>query len=99
MTTSKSLWYCVNPDCGEPLGDVFGGELRISENIKGALVETRGPNVVIKCPKCGTAKVWYTSDRLYRALSQLIDAIAEQGAKRMLFTLMDEARKLEKSQQ
>ena len=91
----QTLWYCVNQDCGKPMGEVVGGELKVD----GVYIETRGPNLVVTCPHCGTTKVWYTSDRLYRSITQLIDSIAEVGAKRMLYTMLDEVRALEKTKQ
>lgn len=84
-------WYCVNSECGEPLGNVLGAELYVSESVKE--VHTKGVNVVLSCPKCGTKKVWYTSDAINRAMYQLIDAIAGQLAYRVMQDITKEQHK------
>ncbi len=82
MKTSD--WRCINEQCGRTLGRVFGGEYQPSDDFSASKVQTRGPNLVITCPDCGTQKVWYTADPITRAMYQLVDAIATQGAKRMI---------------
>ncbi len=82
--TKATIWYCINEDCKQELGNVLGGEYYPAENISGGQLQTRGPNLVVKCPECQTQKVWYTADPITRAMYQLIDAIATQGARRMV---------------
>ena len=77
-------WYCINHSCGAVLGNVLGSELVLGNDIKGKDVQTRGPNLVIKCPQCSTPKVWYTSDPIVRSLYQLIDATVSVMAHRMM---------------
>lgn len=79
-----TIWYCINEDCKHGLGNVLGGEYYPGEDISGEQLQTRGPNLVVKCPECETQKVWYTADPITRALYQLIDAIATQAARRMI---------------
>lgn len=79
-----SEWYCINEDCKHVLGEVLGGEFFPSEELTGGCFQTRGPNLVVRCPQCGTVKVWYTADPLTRSLQQLIDVISTQAAKRMI---------------
>ena len=79
-----SEWFCVNEDCRRNLGSVLGGEFHPAKDITGEQIQTRGPNLVIKCPECGTPKVWYTADPITRALYQLVDATATQAARRMV---------------
>lgn len=84
-TGRMSEWFCINEECKRCLGNVLGGEFQPEENITGQFIRTRGPNLVIKCPDCGTLKVWYTADPITRAIYQLVDAIATQAAKRMIY--------------
>lgn len=78
--TGKTSWYCVNTECGAVLGNVVAGELEGEDIIK---FSTRGPNLEVICPACGTKKVWYTADPLVRASYQLIDAVATMMVNRM----------------
>jgi len=80
----SSEWYCINEDCRKVLGEVIGGEFFPGDELDGSKMQTRGPNLVVRCPHCETVKVWYTADPLTRALQQLIDVIATQGARRMV---------------
>ena len=90
MAIKSSEWYCVNDQCRKRLGHVLGGEFKPDEEITGKNLQTRGPNLVVHCPKCNTPKVWYTADPITRALYQLIDAIATQSAKRMIRKVSEE---------
>jgi len=85
-------WYCIG--CDQVLGLVLGSELTLAEGIGGEFVQTRGPNLVIKCPSCGSKKVWYTADPIVRAMYQLVDAISSVAASRMVHTISEETRKL-----
>jgi|WetSurMetagenome_2_1015567.scaffolds.fasta_scaffold423635_3 hypothetical protein len=76
----KPDWVCI--ECGEVLGHIIGGELQ--PIIEGKLCRTRGPHLVVTCPKCTTTKTFYTSDTIVRAVYQLIDAIASVLAQRVL---------------
>jgi len=80
----SSEWFCINEECRKVLGEVMGGEFFPGEGIIGKFLQTRGPNLVVTCPECGTQKVWYTADPITRALYQLVDAISTQSAKRMI---------------
>lgn len=86
MSEESRLWYCVNPDCGAILGWLEGRELAIRlEGVTQA--KTMGPNLLLVCAECGTKKVWYTSDVLSRATTQLVDAMAmsiAQAANRVI---------------
>lgn len=84
-----SEWFCVNEDCRRELGSVLGGEFTPAEDIGGRLLQTRGPNLVVTCPVCGTPKVWYTADPITRALYQLVDVTATQAARRMVSKASD----------
>lgn len=82
VDVSKSAWYCVNRDaCDFVLGEVVGGELHLG---KDSTAMTRGPNLVVTCPNCGTHKVWYTSDPLLRANYQMLDTMATMLSQRVL---------------
>ena len=78
--TKKPDWVCV--ECGEVLGHIIGGELQ--PVVAGNYVRTRGPHLVVTCPKCSFIKTFYTSDTIVRAVYQLIDAIASVLAQRVL---------------
>src|SRR5512139_2767195 len=78
--TKKPDWVCV--ECGEVLGHIIGGELQ--PTIDGRYCRTRGPHLVVTCPKCSATKTFYTSDTIVRAVYQLIDAIASVLAQRVL---------------
>ncbi len=82
---SNNEWLCIN--CGEVLGHVLGGELRPSVN--GEQCVTRGPNLVITCPSCGSVKTFYTADPIVRAIYQLVDAISSELARRVLRQLSE----------
>jgi len=88
-------WYCIG--CDKVLGFVLGSELVLAEDIGGKLVQTRGPNLVIKCPTCESKKVWYTADPVVRAIYQLVEAISSVAAKRMVTAVADEIRNLPKA--
>jgi len=77
-------WFCINEECRRCLGSVLGGEFHPAEDIGGKYMQTRGPNLVIRCPDCNTPKVWYTADPITRAMYQLVDAISTQAARRMV---------------
>lgn len=76
----NSTWQCIQ--CGKILGEMVGGELRPDTSIPGDHMITRGPNLVVTCPECGSTKVFYTSDQMVRAMYQLVDALSTQLAKR-----------------
>jgi hypothetical protein len=76
----KSDWLCIN--CGERLGGVFGGELYPS--VPSDKLRTSGPNLAVTCPKCGSIKIFYTSDPVVRAVYQLVNAISDVAAKSMV---------------
>ena len=81
----KPGWLCIN--CGETLGFMQGGELKPA--VPGEFLLTRGPNLVVTCPKCGSVKTFYTSDPVVRAMYQLVDALASALARRVV-TLVSE---------
>lgn len=77
-------WYCINHSCGEVIGNVLGSELLVNKQHNVESVQSRGPNLVVKCGNCGTQKVWYTSDPIVRSIYQLVDATVSIMANRML---------------
>ncbi len=79
---NNNEWLCIN--CGEKLGEVAGGELTPAEAVPQKNVRTRGPNLVVVCPHCGATKTWYTADPVVRAMYQLIDAMVNVMAKRLV---------------
>ena len=81
-------WLCIQ--CGEHLGDVAGGELTPSEKIPQKNLRTRGPNLVVVCPNCGSTKTWYTADPVVRALNQLVDAVATSLARRVIHLVSEQ---------
>lgn len=85
----NSKWLCIQ--CGEPLGEMVGGELRPDKNIPGDNFITRGPNLVVTCPHCSSTKVFYTSDPIVRAMHQLVDALATALARRAIHLMTEEA--------
>ncbi len=87
--TKATIWYCINEDCRHELGSVLGGEYYPADSILGGNLQTRGPNLVVRCPECDTQKVWYTADPITRAMYQLVDAVATQGARRMVKTVSE----------
>lgn len=76
----KSDWYCVQ--CGIALGKVFGNEL--VPNVPGHCLRTSGPNLVVACPECGAAKVWFTADPVVRAIYQLVNTLSSVAAQAMV---------------
>ena len=74
-------WYCVNESCGAVLGVVSGNELEVAP---AAVTEvlSKGPNIEVTC-KCGTKKVWYTSEPVVRAMYQLVDSMANMLVRRL----------------
>lgn len=87
-------WRCINDACGHTLGFVVGNEFEPAEDVGGKSLRTRGPNLVVTCPECGTVKVWYTADPLTRALYQLIDSMSTVAVRRIIPELSDEIRKM-----
>lgn len=81
VSRDRSEWLCIK--CGRILGRVMGGELYPSAE---PTTRTKGPNLVIYCPECNSAKTWYTSDTVVRAVYQLINAMSEVAAKNMVET-------------
>jgi len=69
-------WYCVGTGCDEVLGEVSGNELYLSSSVSGDLINSYGPNLMVKCPRCATRKVWYTADPITRSIYQLVEAIS-----------------------
>lgn len=84
MAQSQSEWRCINNSCSRVLGYVRGGEFYPAEDVVGDNIHTRGPNLTVTCPDCGTIKMWYTADPITRALYQLVEAISSVAAKRMV---------------
>jgi hypothetical protein len=82
-------WRCINDSCGKVLGHVVGNEFEPAEDVGGSDLRTRGPNLVVTCPDCGTVKVWYTADPMTRALHQLLDVMASVAARRMMSEVSD----------
>ena len=82
---NSSNWVCIS--CGEVLGHVLGGELHPA--VPGDCLRTAGPNLAVRCPKCGGTKTFYTSDPIVRAIYQLIDASATVLAKRAIMQISD----------
>jgi len=80
-------WLCI--DCGATLGAVVGGEFSPDESVPCANIRTRGPNLVITCPHCGTVKTWYTADPIVRSQYQMLDALATALTKRVLSQLSE----------
>lgn len=91
----KVSWYCVS--CSKILGEVLGSELTLAGGIGGENVQTRGPNLCIKCPDCGSKKIWYTSDPIVRAMYQLVDSISSVAARRMITAVAEEMREIAKA--
>lgn len=85
-------WYCIN--CSFVLGEVIGSEFHVSKDVSGEFIQTRGPNLKIKCPECGAIKIWYTSDPIVRAIYQLVDAIVSVAASQMVTKVAREIRSL-----
>lgn len=83
----QTPWMCVNNECNHILGFVNGGEFTPSDDIIPSDISTKGSNLIIKCPKCGTVKTWYTSDPMVRTLNQLIEVMADQMAKRAIHSI------------
>lgn len=83
----NNSWLCVNESCGKNLGTVNGGEFSPAEDVPATNIATRGANLTVKCPHCGTVKTWYTSDPVVRATNQLIDVMSEAIAKRAIHTV------------
>lgn len=80
----QTPWLCVNNECNHILGYVNGGEFNPADDLIPSEISTRGANLIVKCPECGTVKTWYTSDPLVRTLNQLIEVMSEQMAKRAI---------------
>lgn len=95
-TPRKSTeWYCVG--CSFVLGHVIGGEFH-PDTVHGSQIRTSGPNLVVTCPECGTAKVFYSADPVVRAVYQLLDAITTSAARSMIRSMgaaINEANKKE----
>lgn len=89
---AKNDWRCVNPECGRVLGSVIGGEFH--PDVHGKYLRTSGPNLTVICPDCGSVKVFYTSDPMYRAMYQLLHAISDEAAKSMIDAMGKEVRNL-----
>lgn len=87
MANYQTPWMCINDACEQVIGYVSGGELTPAEDVKPADITTRGANVAIRCPVCGTMKTWYASDPIVRMTNQLIEVIAESIAKRAIHTV------------
>jgi len=83
----QTPWLCVNNDCNHALGFVSGGEFTPADDVMPSDISTRGSNLILKCPECGTIKTWYTSDPLVRTMNQLIEVMADSVAKRAIHTL------------
>lgn len=96
MDVSKRVnnWFCINNTCNHVLGVVRGSELNVSEDVPGSCIQTRGANLSIVCPKCGTTKIWYTSDPIVRAVYQFIDATITAGAHRFIMHLGEQRKNL-----
>jgi hypothetical protein len=90
---NDKLWRCINEACGQSLGEVVGGEFVPAEGVGGSLLQTRGPNLVVKCPNCGTVKIWYTADPISRALHQLLDASIDLVARRAVQKIREDLSK------
>lgn len=69
-------WPC--PNCSYLLGEVVYGQLYLKGEI---LANTDGPNLVLRCPDCGTIKTWYANDRLSGMLKEIAKEIHNQEAK------------------
>lgn len=80
VDNGKTEWLCVQ--CGNKLGEVFGGEYYPSNTVKSMM--TSGPNLLVICPECGGKKTWYSSDPIVRAIYQLVDAITSQMARALI---------------
>jgi len=70
--TSK-VWYC--PTCKEEIGKVIYGQLYMEGSM---IVNTDGPNLVVKCPHCGARKVWFARDRMSEVISEFAKAVARE---------------------
>lgn len=90
---NKSNWLCIH--CGFVLGYIFGGELNPA--IDGKYINTKGPNLVLRCPTCGAVKVFYTADPIVRAIYQLTDAVATVAAKRMVEAMGQQVTEMRKA--
>jgi len=84
MAQYQTPWMCINEGCGHTIGFVIGGELTPAEDLMPGDISTRGSNIILRCPVCGTPKTWYSSDPLARALNQLVDVLSEAIAKRAI---------------
>lgn len=84
-SVGKTQWYCVS--CGHVLGHVVGGEFQPA--VGGECLMTRGPNLAVTCPECGTVKTFYTADPIVRAVYQFVDAIVTVMTRRLLANLSE----------
>lgn len=92
MSRDNNNWVCINNTCGRTLGYVVGGEFQPEEDVNGENLRTRGPNLVVTCPDCGSVKVWYTADPLTRSIHQLVDVMSSSMARRSVNETLDELR-------
>ena len=77
-------WYCTDRECGEVIGFIAGGELSLADTVNPSSVRSSGNSMVLRCPKCGNEKIWYSSSPLVRSLEQFLDTMAYIISKRAL---------------
>lgn len=87
-------WYCTDRDCGTVLGHVVGRELDVSG---GVVSKTDGPNLVVTCPRCGKTKIWYSSDKVVRAIYELLDTLVTLFVTRAMSKLSRETLEMMKN--
>ena len=88
----QTPWMCVNNECNHIIGYVSGGEFPPADDVFPSDISTRGSNLIVRCPQCGTIKTWYSSDQMNRIINQLMDVMAESIAKRAIHTIHTETK-------
>lgn len=66
MNNLEKPWPCLA--CDNNLGYIVQGQLMLTGEVH---ANTDGSNLVVKCTKCGSRKVWYSNDRLSSLIKEL----------------------------
>jgi hypothetical protein len=73
-------WPCVDPACGNNLGNIASGELVVvKENV--AAINTDKTNMVLTCVKCGKPKTWFAKPSAI--VVAFVDDLAKKIAKEL----------------